>query len=127
MYKASHVALVVRNLPANSGVRMAITKKSTTNRSWRGRGEKGALRPCWWECKLEPPPWRQHGGPLFWAVPGSVTRPCLALCDPMDCSAPGSSVQRDSPAKNTRVGCHASFRGSSQPRDQTRVSHTELP
>ena len=59
MYKASHVALVVRNLPANSGVRMAITKKSTNNRSWRGRGEKGALPPCWWECKLEPPPWRQ--------------------------------------------------------------------
>ena len=31
---------------------------------------------------------------------------CPALCDPMDCSPPGSSVQRDSPGKNTRVGCH---------------------
>ena len=29
------------------------------------------------------------------------------LCDPMDCSLPGSSVHRDSPGRNTRVGCHA--------------------
>ena len=31
---------------------------------------------------------------------------CLTLCDPMDCSPPGSSVYRDSPGKNTGVGCH---------------------
>ena len=29
------------------------------------------------------------------------------LCNPMDCSPPGSSVHEDSPGKNTRVGCHA--------------------
>ena len=28
------------------------------------------------------------------------------LCDPRDCSLPGSSVQGDSPGKNTGVGCH---------------------
>ena len=33
------------------------------------------------------------------------------LCDPMDCSPPGSSVHRDSPGKNTGVGCHALFQG----------------
>ena len=32
---------------------------------------------------------------------------CLTLCDPMDCSPPGSSVYGDSPGKNTGVGCHA--------------------
>ena len=31
---------------------------------------------------------------------------CLTLCDPMDCSPPGSFVQY-SPGKNTGVGCHA--------------------
>ena len=31
---------------------------------------------------------------------------CPALCDPMDCSPPGSSVHGDSPGKNTGVGCH---------------------
>ena len=33
-----------------------------------------------------------------------VTQSCLTLCDPMDCSLPGSSVHGDSPGKNTGVG-----------------------
>ena len=32
---------------------------------------------------------------------------CLTLCDPMNCSLPGSFVHGDSPGKNTGVGCHA--------------------
>ena len=45
------------------------------------------------------------------------------LCDPMDCSPPGSSVHGDSPGMSTGVGCHALLQGiSSQPRDQTKVS-----
>ena len=31
------------------------------------------------------------------------------LCDPIDCSPPGSSVHGNSPGKNTKVGCHALF------------------
>ena len=31
---------------------------------------------------------------------------CVRLCDPMDCSPPGSSVHEDSPGKNIGVGCH---------------------
>ena len=34
-----------------------------------------------------------------------VTQSCPTLCDPMDCSLPGSSVNGDSPSKNTAVGC----------------------
>ena len=30
---------------------------------------------------------------------------CLTLCDPMDCSLPGSTVHGGSPGKNTGVGC----------------------
>ena len=30
-----------------------------------------------------------------------VIQLCLTLCDPMDCSPPGSSVHGDSPGKNT--------------------------
>ena len=40
-----------------------------------------------------------------------VTQSCLTLCDPMDCSLPGSSVHGASPCKNTRVGCHALLQG----------------
>ena len=33
------------------------------------------------------------------------------LCDPMDCSPPGSFVLGDSPGKNTGVGCHVLLQG----------------
>ena len=36
-----------------------------------------------------------------------VAQLCPTLCNPMDCSTPGSSVHADSPGKNTGVGCHA--------------------
>ena len=48
----------------------------------------------------------------------SIAQLCLILCDPMDHSPPGSSVHGIFPSKNTGVG----WRGSSRPRDRTRVS-----
>ena len=33
------------------------------------------------------------------------------LCNPMDCSPPGSSVHGDSPGKNSEVSCHALLQG----------------
>ena len=37
---------------------MAIIKKSTNNKYWKGYGEKGALLHCLWECKLIHPLWK---------------------------------------------------------------------
>ena len=39
-------------------VRMAMTKKSTNNKCWRGYEEKGTLLHCWRECKSIQPLWR---------------------------------------------------------------------
>ena len=37
---------------------MAIIKKSTNNKCWRGCIEKETLTHCTWECKLVQPPWK---------------------------------------------------------------------
>ena len=47
---------------------------------------------------------------------------CLTLGDPMDCSPPGSSVRGILQARILEWVAMPSSRGSSQPRDQTRVS-----
>ena len=37
---------------------MALVKKSTNNRCWRGGEERGILLHCCWECKLIQPLWK---------------------------------------------------------------------
>ena len=49
-------------------------------------------------------------------------QPCLTLGHPMDCSPPGSSVRGVLQARTLQWVATSSSRGSSQPRDQTRVS-----
>ena len=39
-------------------VRMALIKKSTNTKCWRGCGEKATLSYCWWEYKLIQPLWK---------------------------------------------------------------------
>ena len=40
-----------------------------------------------------------------------VAQSCLTLCNPVDCSLPGSSVHGDSRGKNTGEGCHVLLQG----------------
>ena len=47
----------------------------------------------------------------------SVTQSCLTLCEPMDCSPPGSSVHEIFQARVLEWVVMPSSRGSSQPRD----------
>ena len=51
-----------------------------------------------------------------------IAQSCLDLCNPMDCSPPGSSVHEILQARIPEWVAISFSRGSSQPRDQTRVS-----
>ena len=52
----------------------------------------------------------------------SVTQSCLTLCNPVDCSLPGFSIHGILQARILEWVPMPSYRGSSWPRDQTRVS-----
>ena len=59
-----------------------------------------------------------HSSILAWRIPraeepaaAKSLQSCLTLCDPVDCSPPGSSVHGDCPDKNTGVGCQTLLQG----------------
>ena len=54
-----------------------------------------------------------------WGLLCLVSQSCLTLCDPMDCSSPGSSVHGDASSMNTGVIAISFSRESSQPKDPT--------
>ena len=60
----------------------------------------------WWVCIIS-----AGFGLLLCCAVYLVTHSYPTLCDPMDCSPPGSSVRGDSPGKNTGVGCHVLLQG----------------
>ena len=59
----------------------------------------------------------------WWKVKALVDESCPTLCDPMDCSPPGSSVHGILQARILQWVAIAFSRGSSSPRDQTQVSN----
>ena len=52
-----------------------------------------------------------------------VAQSCPTLCDPMDCNLPGFSVHGILQARVLEWVAISFFRGSSWPKDRTRVSH----
>ena len=75
-------------------------------------------------------PWFKNSGTFFelytterrFGMKWSEVAQCPALCNPMDCSLPGSSVHGTLQARVLEWAAISFSRGSSRPRDWTRVS-----
>ena len=59
----------------------------------------------------------------YWLFESEVTQSCPTLCDPMYCSLPGSSLHEILQARVLEWVAISFSRGSSWPRDWTRLSH----
>ena len=91
-----------------TSIRMAVIKKTTNNKCWRGCVEKGTL-VYYWNVNCSSQYEKEYG--QFSKKIKNRTAMCCAQPCPTLCNLPGSSVHGDSPGKSTGVGCHALLQG----------------
>ena len=138
---SSSVMLVIKGMQIKTTLRyhltvarMAIIKKPTNNKHWRGRAEKGAFLHFRSDCELVQLLWSflkklKIELPCDSAIPllgigyccCVVIKSCPTLFDPIDFSPPASFVHGTLQARILKWVVISSSRGSSRPRDRTYV------
>ena len=89
------------------------------NLEWFSSGNAVSSSLLLWTESLHPP---YHPQFICWSTEW-IVQSCLTLCDPMDCSFPGSSIHGILQAKVLEWVAISFSRGSSWLRDWTRISH----
>ena len=93
---------------------------------WKDSTCVGVNKPVdhnyWSWCALEPVFHNKRSLHAAIESESEVAQSCLTLCDPMDCSLPGSSLHGILQVRVLEWVAISFSRGSSQPRDQTQVS-----
>ena len=113
-------------------IREADSGDTGVGKRARARRTSVGVRPCrihWWmvtrgmrEGRASKMTLPSGSGPVPWLAGYLVPQPCPTLCDPMDGSLPGSSGHGILQARILKWIAMPSWRGSSNPRDQTQVS-----
>ena len=90
--------------------------------SWWWTGKPGVCSPS--DCQeSDMTEWLNWGLRTIVCLCGKSLQSCPGLCNPLDCSPPGSSVHGILQARILEWVAMPSSTGSSQPRDWTHVSH----
>ena len=97
-------------------VRMAIIKKSTNNKYWRGCGEKIMLLHCSWECKLIQPLWKTVWRFLknLGVKQPSVSQSVSSVAQSCPTLRPHESQHAKPPSPSPTPGVHSDSHPSSQ-------------
>ena len=137
-YQTSLVAQTVKRLPTSGRPRFdPWVGKILWRRKWhptpvllpgKFHGQRNLVDYSTWDCKESDTTEQLHlynQKRNFWMEESEseVAQSCPTLCNPMDCSLPGSSIHGIFQARVLEWGAISFSRGSSQPRDRTWVSH----
>ena len=111
-----HVSIVLNRKEMLSFAWSLVLKANTvSNLHWKEHETLKLSAWTWARCLV-----RELEYEISWCWErGVVTKSCPTLCDPMDCSLPGSSVHGIFQARILEWVAISFSRGSSQPRDQT--------